>query len=415
MTYGKAAVDWQQRVDFDRLRKDRLARAHQMLHKWGIGASVVFNWDSGRYLGRPWNHPYARHIPWRFVLIIRDAGFPYYPIAKFDTQVFADCPWLKDRLVREDVLCNPGIIFNRPWADQEKRWARFGQQVADLLKAHGVSDLPIGVDYASPIVIDSLTKAGLKVVDGNAWAVEATTMKTDDEIELMRMSATCDELGFARLAREFMPGQTEDHARALVASGIFDAGAEFLEGWVTESGPRIAPRGFNWSDRVVRPGEFLTLEPCHVTYMGYKVCYSRTFLVGTTRPTPIQKALYETVAEMQQKVAELLKPGITNHEWTRIRPNVGTRVFKGVADIKEFRATIQNHFGGMGIRYDDGPQTALDEPEMVLEKNMCVAYAPQIYVPGVAGAKIENTYRITDDGCESFCLWPYEDMPCIGL
>ncbi|MFC1983562.1 M24 family metallopeptidase [Chloroflexota bacterium] len=414
MTYGKAAVDWQQRVDFDRLRKDRLAKAHQMLHKWGIGASLIFNWDSGRYLGRPWNHPYARHIPRHFVLIFRDAGFPYYPVSESDMRVLEDMPWMEDRIVRDDVLCNPGVIYNRPWEDQEKRWAKTAAQIKSILKQHGVDGLPIGVDYASPIVIKSLENAGLKVVDGNAWIVEADTVKTDDEIELMRMAATCNDLGFARLVREFTAGQTEDHARALVASGLFDAGAEFLEGWITESGPRQAPRHLNWSDRVVRPGEFLTLEPCHVTYLGYKVCYSRTFLVSSTRPTPIQKALYETVAEMQQRVAGLLKPGITNHDWVRLRP-VQKGPLKGLKDIGEFRASFSNHFGGMGIRYNGGPQPSLEEPEMVLEKNMCLAYAPQINVPGVAGCKIENTYRITDDGCESFCLWPYEDIPCIGL
>ena len=118
---------------------------------------------------------------------------------------------------------------------------------------------------------------------------------------------------------------------------------------------------------------------------------------------------------MQTRGSELLKPGMTNHEWARIRPGVGRRAFKGVEDIGEFHATISNHAGGMGIRYNGGPQGSLNEPEMVLEKNMCIAYAPQIHVPGVAGCKIENTYVITDDGCESLGLWPYKDMPCIGL
>ncbi len=45
---GKTNVDWQQRIDFDRLRKDRIARANQMLHKHGIGAAIVYNWDSRR-------------------------------------------------------------------------------------------------------------------------------------------------------------------------------------------------------------------------------------------------------------------------------------------------------------------------------------------------------------------------------
>ena len=32
-TYGTMAVDWEQRIDFDRLRKERLARAKALLAK----------------------------------------------------------------------------------------------------------------------------------------------------------------------------------------------------------------------------------------------------------------------------------------------------------------------------------------------------------------------------------------------
>ena len=80
LRFGKQNVDWQQRIDMDKLRNDRIARAHAMLHKWGIGAAMIYNWDSGRYLSRPFHHPYGKHLPHHFILMIRDAGFPYYPI-----------------------------------------------------------------------------------------------------------------------------------------------------------------------------------------------------------------------------------------------------------------------------------------------------------------------------------------------
>jgi len=39
-TYSTTATDWQTRVDFDRLRKDRLARARLMMEKHDLGALV---------------------------------------------------------------------------------------------------------------------------------------------------------------------------------------------------------------------------------------------------------------------------------------------------------------------------------------------------------------------------------------
>ncbi|MFC2007829.1 hypothetical protein ACFLVB_04455, partial [Chloroflexota bacterium] len=84
MTYGKFNVDWQQRIDFNRLRQDRLDKANAMMHKHGIGAAIVYSWDTARYLGNPFNHPYAKHIPFRFIFMVRDAGFPYMPVGDSD-------------------------------------------------------------------------------------------------------------------------------------------------------------------------------------------------------------------------------------------------------------------------------------------------------------------------------------------
>src|SRR4030042_4656517 len=165
LKYGKSNVDWEQRIDFSKLREYRMDRAHKMLHKWGIGAALVFNWDSGRYLSRPFNHPYARHLPSHWVLLCRDAGYPYYPVSPNDARVIEEMPWLKDRVVGHDILSDPGTIMLRPWEEQQKRWAKTAEQIKALMKKHKVDSLPIGVDYASPTVIDALRTVGLKVVD----------------------------------------------------------------------------------------------------------------------------------------------------------------------------------------------------------------------------------------------------------
>jgi len=383
-----------------------------MLHKWGIGAAVVYNWDSGRYLSRPYNHPYARHLPYNYVLLIRDAGYPYYPAKYYDARVIEDMPWLKDRVVPHDVLCDPEIVMFRPWEDQKKRCKRMAEQVKALMKQHGVDGLPVSVDYASPIVIDSLKGEGMEVVDGNAWILEAGMVKSDDEIELMQLSATCNELGYAYLTREFLPGMTENDVRAIMAKGIYQAGAEYIEGWITESGVRNAPRAFNWSDKVVRPGEFLALEACHVTFCGYKLCYSRTFLVGG-KPTPLQSEIYKTAVDLQHRARDFYKAGMTTLECAKLRPTP-PKTLKTLDDVREYRLSFSNHFSGMGIRWNDAPQANAEEPEIVLEENMTMAYAASCSVPGYAGVKIENTYRITKDGCEAMTLWPYDDMPIIG-
>ncbi len=416
MSYGKSNVDWQQRVNFDKLRSDRITKAHKMLNKYGIGAAIVFNWDSQRWLSDNWNHPYTKHIPWKFILLVKDAGFPYVPAVRdFDEQqVINDAPWLKDRVATPDVLSQPEIIKLRTFEDAGKRWAKVVGQIKDIMKKHGVENMPVSVDYANPIFIEQLQKGGLKVVDGNAWILEADMVKTDQEIELMKMAAGCNEAGYSNFIHEFRAGMREVDAISMMAKGIYGAGAEYIEGWVTNSGPRTSPRTFNWSDRVVRPGELFSLEACHVNWCGYKVCYDRTFIVGG-KPTELQKALYEITAELHHRVMGMLKPGITSLDIDKTRP-FPPKMFKGLEDLKQLRSTwYTNHFGGMGIRWDDAPTCTASEPEVVIEKNMCLAYHSIHCVKGYEGVAIENTYRVTDTGCELLTKWPFDELMVVGL
>jgi hypothetical protein len=45
-TYGSMAVDWEQRIDFDRLRRERLARVKQLLEKSEMGSVLCFDMNN---------------------------------------------------------------------------------------------------------------------------------------------------------------------------------------------------------------------------------------------------------------------------------------------------------------------------------------------------------------------------------
>ena len=49
-TYGTMAVDWEERINFDRLRTERLARAKALLAKSEMGALLCFDMNNVRYL-----------------------------------------------------------------------------------------------------------------------------------------------------------------------------------------------------------------------------------------------------------------------------------------------------------------------------------------------------------------------------
>ncbi len=49
-TFGTNAVDWEQRIDFDRLRDDRLARLRAQLDASELGAVLAFDFTNIRYM-----------------------------------------------------------------------------------------------------------------------------------------------------------------------------------------------------------------------------------------------------------------------------------------------------------------------------------------------------------------------------
>ena len=415
--YGAGNVDWQQRVDWDELRKKRVARAQQFMAKHGIGAALLYHHDRKRYLSAVWSHPYAKQVPRDFVLFVRGAGFPYVSVGKnLDRgRVAEDCPWLKDRLMNEDELLNPRIYRFQSPAEAKKRYATTAAQIKGILKKHGVTGLPVSVDYTSPGMIHALEGAGLEVVDGASWIDEAGMVKFDEEIFCMKTAASMNEAGYGAVIHEARVGMRETDLQGIMAKAIYEAGAEYIEGWVVNAGDRTNPRSFNWSDRALRPREFVSLEACHVNWCGYKVCYDRTFLMGA-KPTELQREIYQTGVEMHAKFSELLKPGVTTRELAEKRPKPGVNL-KTAKQIRDWRATWSNHFGGMGIAWDSAPYySTTEDPEFVLERNMTMAYHAMMWVDGQAGGiAIENTYRITENGCESLTVWPYEEIQILGL
>ena len=68
-TYGTMAVDWEQRIDFDRLRRERLARVKELLAKSEIGSVLCFDMNNVRYITATHIGTWAQDKISRFTLL----------------------------------------------------------------------------------------------------------------------------------------------------------------------------------------------------------------------------------------------------------------------------------------------------------------------------------------------------------
>src|SRR3982074_771599 len=96
-THGTMAVDWENRIDFDRLRRERLARAKDLLKKSEMGALLCFDMNNVRYLTATHIAPWAQDKANRFPLLPQDDEPILWDFGSAAKHHQLHCPWLGER------------------------------------------------------------------------------------------------------------------------------------------------------------------------------------------------------------------------------------------------------------------------------------------------------------------------------
>jgi Xaa-Pro aminopeptidase len=425
-TYGTNAVDWEQRLDFDRLRNERLGRLRAELDRSSLGAVMAFDFSNIRYMTATHIGTWAMDKLIRFSLLVR-GGEPIvwdFGSAARHHQLYN--PWL-DHAGPEspDAVHGPhhgaaapaqtgaraGISTLRgafhPQAGIAEEVAR---KIRDELDKHGLLDEPLGVDVIELPILMALQQAGIEVVDGQQVFLEARRIKTKDEIGLLTQAASMVDAAYDRLYEFLRPGVRENEAVGLVSKTLYDMGSEFVEGVNAISGERCAPHPHVFSDRFIRPGDPAFFDILH-SYMGYRTCYYRTFAVGSA--SSAQQDAYRICREYMDTAIALVKPGATTADIVSVWP---TAQEFGFANEEAAFALQYGH--GVGLSIWEKPifsrLVSLEHPE-VLEEGM--VFALETYWPardGWSAARIEEELVVTADGCEVITKFPAEDLLVAG-
>jgi Xaa-Pro aminopeptidase len=425
-TYGTNAVDWEQRVDLDRLREDRLRRLREQLDKSELGAVLAFDFTNIRYMTATHIGTWAIDKLIRFSLLVR-GGEPIvwdFGSAARHHQLYS--PWLDYSDARSEDPHAPhhgangsrnpsgaraGISTLRgafhPGAGVAEEVAR---KVRHELELYGLADEPLGVDVIEMPVLAALQAAGISVVDGQQVFLEARRIKTDTEISLLTQACSMVDAAYDTLYEFLRPGVRENECVGLVSKVLYDMGSEFVEGVNAISGERCAPHPHVYSDRIIRPGDPAFFDILH-SYLGYRTCYYRTFAVGSA--SPAQRDAYIRCRDYMDQSIALVRPGATTADIVSVWP---TAQEFGFPDEEAAFALQYGH--GVGLSIWEKPifsrLVSLDHPE-VLEKGM--VFALETYWPsadGLGAARIEEELVVTEDGCEVITKFPAEELLVAG-
>lgn len=426
-TRGTMSVDWEQRVDFERLREERLAKLRAELEKSDLGALLAFDFGNIRYMTGTHIGTWAMDKLIRFALITRNSDpiiWDFGSAAKHHT-LFN--PWLGKTHMHQDADPHaPHHDAVKPRAEHGSRAgistlrgafppsAGIAEGVAAKIKRElekfGVANEPLGVDVLELPILFALQAEGIAVVDGQQTFLEARRIKTADEITLLTTAASMVDAAYENLYEFLKPGVKENETVGLVAKTLYDLGSEYVEGVNAISGERCSPHPHVFSDRLIRPGDPAFFDILH-SFNGYRTCYYRTFAVGSASPAQVDA--YKKAREYMDLAIALVKPGATTADICAVWP---TAQEFGFPDEEAAFALQYGH--GVGLSIWEKPifsrLTSFDHPE-VLEEGM--VFALETYWPsadGIGAARIEEEVVVTADGCQVITKFPAETLMVAG-
>src|SRR3982750_1965935 len=91
------AVDWEQRIYFDRLRRERLARIKALLKKSEMGSVLCFDMNNVRYITATHIGTWAQDKIRRFTLLPQKAEPTLWAFGSAARHHALNCDWLGER------------------------------------------------------------------------------------------------------------------------------------------------------------------------------------------------------------------------------------------------------------------------------------------------------------------------------
>ncbi len=397
-SYGTNAVDWEQRTDFDRLRRERLERATAGLERSELGALLCFDMSNIRYITATHIGTWAMDKLIRFCLLTRDGEPIVWDFGSAARHHTLYNPWLGDGRSRAGISTLRGSVSGRAESVAEK--------IRVELELRGLLGEPLGVDVIELPVLFALQQAGITVVDGQALMQEVRKLKTVDEITLLNTACAMVDAAYDQLYRAMRPGFRENDCVALVNKVLFELGSEHVEGVNAISGERCSPHPHVFTDRMLRPGDPAYFDILHA-YNGYRTCYYRTFAVGSASPALVDA--YKRCRDILDQAIAMIRPGVTTSEVVEVFPHA--QEF-GFPDEEAAFALQYGH--GVGLSIWEKPifsrLVSFDHPE-VIEEGM--VFALETFWPATDGwqaARIEEQLVVTSAGCEVITRFPAEEL-----
>ncbi|HXH85874.1 MAG TPA: aminopeptidase P family N-terminal domain-containing protein, partial [Nitrospira sp.] len=225
---GLMAVDWEERINFDRMRRQRLQRIKDALASSDVDLMFIFRTEDARY-----SVGFRHHLGPAFIIgnasvvIAKDADpilfTQDYPQARITM------PWLTEDQIQPRANFREGVEAAQVWADRLKG-----------LLGNQLKNKKIGVDVWTPGMakVFQAVFPTCEFVDGYPIMLDAKRIKTVDEIECLKAANSMTEAAMDAAIRAIRPGIRECEVLAIAWQTMTALGSEWTQcANIVASGP----------------------------------------------------------------------------------------------------------------------------------------------------------------------------------
>lgn len=213
--------------------------------------------------------------------------------------------------------------------------------------------------------------------DATSIVQEARSVKSAEEIALMRRSAWIGERMVDAMYAAATPGANERHVYAEMTKALLEHGGDLPTLFIFGTGPRISHGQFVPSNRVMKSGDLIVNE-IEAKYAGYGAQLVQPAVLGSAEREYAN--LVGAAGECFAAVAERMRPGTTLGELINVYKATVKRAGKG-----RYRfAHPLMHARGLG---DEVPVLLGDDDvqrlsQIRLEAGMCFVLKPRVGLEG---------------------------------
>ncbi|MCH8087199.1 MAG: aminopeptidase P family protein [Chloroflexi bacterium] len=392
---GQEIVDFDERVDMERLKRERLARLQTQMAKANLGGMLFFDPINIRYAtGRRFPGVFGMRFFSQYAIVPQE-GTPLvfgnnnedgsYAMEKGTFWDFFPC----GRNVEE---------ASRLWGDR----------LVDSMKELGIAGERLGIDRMDFYCSESLKAHEIEIADGRIPIERARSIKTEDEVSLIRQACAIADIAICAVKDAIEPGVTENELFAIMTQTNLKHGGEHMDARLLTAGGNTNPWTGNSTDRIVRPGDLVAMDTDMAGPMGYFADFSRTYLCGDGKPNKEQLEAYKIGYNFIYESLHLFKPGMSF-------PEIAEKCPPLPEEYKLQRYPMIAHGDGMSdewptIYWPDQSWSGFGNDPDVLEENMVLSLEGLASKVGAReSVKLEEEILITANGPEILSHAPFDE------